>query len=354
MAADSSAGAQGGQYWRPFTFGAPGPIAGESTAVTTNGVDGVVSSNKFPSPSTFTAEAWFRTTTTTGGKILGFGNRQNGYDFSGNPAVSSSYDKHVYMTNDGRIVFGVYNGGTNTVTSPGALNDGQWHHVVATQGSKGMALYVDGASVGKNGVTTNQSYDGYWRVGGDNLNGWPNQPSSRFFAGTIANVAVYPSALSLTSVRAHYSAAGYTPPVIPLPSDAYGQAVYADEPVQYLRLDEPSGSTVADASNNGATAEAIGGVVRGTPGALPFGTGSSFAGGYVTSDGSTPSPTVYSAEVWFNTTTTTGGKIIGFGNNRLNNSSQYDKHVYMTNDGRLIFGVYFSGFGTVTLGTRPQ
>jgi chitodextrinase len=351
VAADSSAGAQGGQYWRPFTFGAAGPIAGETTAVTTNGIDNVISSNKFSSPSTFTAEAWFKTTTTTGGKIIGFGNRQNGYDFSGNPGMSGSYDKHVYMTNDGRLVFGVYNGRTDTVTSPTPLNDDQWHHVVATQGPKGMALYVDGAAVGKNGITTNQAYDGYWRVGGDNLNGWPNRPTSNFFAGTIANVAVYPTALSLTSVRDHYSAAGYTPPVIPLPADAYGQAVYADEPVQYLRLDEPSGTAVADASNNGATAQAIGSVTRGTAGALPAGTASSFAsGGYVTSDVSSPSPSTYSVEAWFSTTSTTGGKIIGFGNNRTGNSGSYDKHIYLTNDGRLVFGVYTGGFQTIVSG----
>ena len=28
-------------------------------------------------------------------------------------ASSAVYDKHVYMTNDGRLVFGVYNGGTS-------------------------------------------------------------------------------------------------------------------------------------------------------------------------------------------------------------------------------------------------
>jgi chitodextrinase len=348
LAADSSAGAQGGQYWRPFTYGAAGPIAGEATAVTTNGVDSVVSSNKFPSPSTFSAEAWFRTTTTSGGKIIGFGNRQNGYDFSGNPAVSNNYDKHVYMTNDGRVVFGVYNGSTDTVTSPTALNDGQWHHVVATQGPKGMALYVDGAAVGKNGVTTNQAYDGYWRVGGDNIGGWPNQPASSFFAGTIANVAVYPSALPLSSVRAHYAASGRTPPAIPTPSDAYGQAVYDDEPVQYLRLDELSGTTVADASNNGATAEAVGDVTRGVAGALPAGVAGRFAnGGYVTSDNAVPGPTTYSIEAWFSTTSGSGGKIIGFGNSRYDNSTGYDKHIYLTDDGRLVFGVYNGGFDTV-------
>ena len=45
-------------------------------------------------PNTFTVEAWFKTTTTTGGKIIGFGNRR--------PGRSSSYDRHVYMDNAGQ------------------------------------------------------------------------------------------------------------------------------------------------------------------------------------------------------------------------------------------------------------
>ena len=58
---------------------------------------------------------------------------------------------------------------------------------------------------------------GYWRVGGDNLNGWnldpwgansqgTTQPHSYYFNGTIADVAVYPAALSAAQVAAHYAA----------------------------------------------------------------------------------------------------------------------------------------------------
>jgi hypothetical protein len=61
--------------------------------------------------------------------------------------------------------------------------------------------------VGSNTTTTNQSYNGYWRVGGDNLNGWPSQPSSDYFAGSVDEAAVYPTALSAAQVAAHYAAA---------------------------------------------------------------------------------------------------------------------------------------------------
>ena len=72
------------------------------------------------------------------------------------------------MTNNGRLVFGVYPGSVQTITRPRGYNNNQWHHVVASLGRVGMALYVDGARVAsRTDVTTAQGYMGYWRVGGD-------------------------------------------------------------------------------------------------------------------------------------------------------------------------------------------
>ncbi len=73
-----------------------------------------------------------------------------------------------------------------------------------------MSLYVDGVKVGSNPTTTNQSYEGYWRVGEDNLNSWPSQPTSSFFQGSIDDPSVYNSALTPAQVAAQYTAAGYT------------------------------------------------------------------------------------------------------------------------------------------------
>ena len=49
-------------------------------------------------PQSFSAEAWFKTTTRSGGKIIGFG--------SVNTNNSSSSDRHVYMSNSGQLSFG--------------------------------------------------------------------------------------------------------------------------------------------------------------------------------------------------------------------------------------------------------
>ncbi len=210
-AADASPNGFNGTYESGTTQGVAGPFPG-TTATSFNGQNGLVSSNNsVPGPNAFTIEGWFKTTTNTGGKLIGFGNNQTG--------MSGNYDRHIYMMNDGQLVFGVYNSGVQTIETPDVYNDGQWHYVVATlDPSTGMSLYVDGQLIGTNSNTTPQSYTGYWRVGGDNLNAWnldpwgsnsqgTTEPNSYYFNGTMADVAVYPVALSAAQVAAHYAAA---------------------------------------------------------------------------------------------------------------------------------------------------
>ncbi len=73
--------------------------------------------------------------------------------------------------------------------------------MVASQGSDGLKLYVDGDLVGQNGQTQAQGYDGYWRIGGDNT--WGS--SSGTFEGRMDEVAVYPTVLAPTTVATHFS-----------------------------------------------------------------------------------------------------------------------------------------------------
>ncbi|MEU1485861.1 LamG domain-containing protein [Streptomyces sp. NPDC005752] len=200
FAADTTGGMNNGFLRNaPAYRQTPAAIAGDSTAIGFDGAAEYAYSNKLHAqPVRFSVETWIKTTTTRGGKVIGFGNltMQN----------STRFDKHVYMANDGRLVFGVNSGGRRTVTTAGAYNDGAWHHVVATQGTGGMRLYVDGQLRASNLLYTgNESYPGYWRVGGDNLSNWANRPTSNFFAGQIDETAVYPTALSASQVSAHYA-----------------------------------------------------------------------------------------------------------------------------------------------------
>lgn len=154
------------------------------------------STNNMKMGQQYSTELWFRTTTTTGGKLIGFGNSSSG--------SSSTYDRHVYMRNDGRLVYGTYPGIVRTVTSANSYRDGNWHHVVASQGWDGMKLFVDGQLVGSLPDVVSQDFAGFWRVGGDNLNNWPNRPTSNYFAGQIDEVAVYNRVLTSQEVSEHY------------------------------------------------------------------------------------------------------------------------------------------------------
>src|SRR5688572_8091468 len=51
---------------------------------------------------------------------------------------------------------------------------------------------------------TSQDYFGFWRVCGDNLNNWPNRPTSNYFNGQIDEVAVYNRVLTSQEVSDHY------------------------------------------------------------------------------------------------------------------------------------------------------
>ena len=59
------------------------------------------------------------------------------------------------------------------------------------------------------------AYYGNWRVGGDALNGWPQAPANGYLAGSIADVAIYPTALAATTVLSHYNggAVGASAPI---------------------------------------------------------------------------------------------------------------------------------------------
>ncbi|CAD5991104.1 conserved exported protein of unknown function [Agreia sp. COWG] len=304
-------------------------------------------------PNTFTVESWVKTTSTDGGKIIGFGSSATG--------SSASYDRMVYMSNDGTINFGVYTGQSQLVSSSKTYNDGEWHHVAATLSPAGMTLTIDGRQVGsRSDVTQGQDYTGYWRIAGDNLGGWPNKPNSDYLTGDIDEVAIYSAALTQDQLIAHYVAAGRTSPIPPAPADAYGASVYNLNPTLYWRLGESSGTTAADSGKRDNSGLYFGAFAQQTAGALKnvgdtaatFSPTSNGFGGWnqagVSSASSSPSTTSYTEELWFKTTTTSGGKLIGFGSSQTGTSGNYDRHVYMENDGRLTFGVWTGNANTAT------
>lgn len=203
-AADVSGNGRAGAYsLLGVTYGAAGPCPRDGhRAITLDGLTGSISGAATPTnPQTFSLEIWFRTTV-GGGKLIGLGNLATG--------PSSSYDRHLYLTDSGKLTFGVYPGAVRTITSPASYLDGAWHDAVATLGpstdpNPGMRLYVDGALVASDPTTTSaEANSGYWRIGYDNLAGWgPTQPTNFHFTGSLAFASTYTYVLTPAQVSGH-------------------------------------------------------------------------------------------------------------------------------------------------------
>lgn len=196
----------------------------------------VVAQDRLQGPQRFSVEAWVKTTTTRGGKIVGFGSSSSG--------TSSSYDRHLYMGSDGKVTFGVYSNQTYTVRSTDRVNDGRWHHVVGSFSPGRLELFVDGVSQGTLPATAAEVYQGYWRIGNDNLGGWPDTGNGGAMTGDVDEVAVYPIALTAADVMNHYrKGAGITPPPNTPPT-----ASFVAEPTSLDVAVDAGGSTDPDGS----------------------------------------------------------------------------------------------------------
>ena len=131
----------------------------------------------------------------------------------------------------------------------------------------------------------------------------------------------------------------------------YAAAVKATNATDYWTLGERTGTTGTDSVGSNPLVHGAG-VTVGAPGALlaTADAGATYSGadpGYSVSTVATKGPQTFSESLWFSTTTTRGGKLLGFGNSTGATSGQYDRHIYMDNGGHLVFGVYNGGTKTV-------
>ena len=321
------------------SLGTTGPLAStptsKSTAFTGADTSGGGSKNSVSAPQVFTIEAWFKTASKTGGAIVGFNAAQNG--------KAGTHDRDVYLDNTGRVTFGVWKGSQQTITSTPGFNDDTWHHVVASVSSTGQTLYVDGVQIGsKPTVTTADAYTGHWRVGGSMTTAWANAGSSSFLKGAVSNVAIYDRGLSASEIAAHRQAGLLTPTATPAPT-AYDDAVLTAAPVSYWPLNESSGNAGFDRA--GSNHLIVDNGTRGSTGPVttssaPTTTFAGTAGSGARTLTSAPAPQVFSIEAWFKTDSTSGGKIIGFGDAATRDSVSNDRNVYIDGAGRVSFGVY--------------
>jgi len=349
----SGSGSNTALVFNGITYQATGPIAG-GQGITTDGSTGwAETTSSYVNPETFTVLVWFKTSAASGA-LLGFGSQSN--PTTGTPA---EHDRQLWLDSSGKLVWGVYNGAVDQVTSSSAVNNGNWHFAAATIGSGGQDLYVDGASVGTGATTVAQSYTGWWSLGYASLAGWSDVPSNYYFNGAMAQVAVIPSQLSTTQISTLYadrsSLSTYTSAVNGFnPVDSWGLSDSGSVPYQGSIPGATASTTLADVSGNGNSGSAQGGVTLQAAGPTTLGgnavslNGSS---GYVQTANSYSNPEGFSAAAWFKSSSSSGGTILGFTTQPTDNTLllvNWDRTLWLDNTGKLVWGVYNGATSEVT------
>lgn len=190
-----------------------------------------------------TCEAWLCSSSTGFGDIIGQGgsglNSPAGsgnfggirMSYGGNNSGGPNLVALVYTGSGGTF----NNSSTNIQTTSNSVSLGQWHHCVMTYDGTNVLLYVDGSSQGAG--TTPMAIDTWspLTLGDGRWQGGPTRP----FSGVLDEVAVYTNVLPANRILAHFTAGTTTT------ASNYVQAVQADHPLLYYRMDAP-GYVTAD------------------------------------------------------------------------------------------------------------
>jgi concanavalin A-like lectin/glucanase superfamily protein len=211
-----------GTYSFSPTLGASGALMDSAnTAVTFDGVDDYVQvpdANVLDTGDTFTLEAWVKRGTTGVASQTIFDKQSSAY------VLRFMSDNKLYLRKSGT---------GDIVASTSAVTDtANWHHVTATKSGATVKLYVDGQDV--TGTVSNQT------ISNNAQPLWVGKESGTSFNGTIDDAAVYPTALSLSRVQAHYEA-----------GRPYHEEVERASPVSYWRMAD-GGETITHRGSQSA------------------------------------------------------------------------------------------------------
>lgn len=167
-------------------------------------------------------EAWVRTDSAGGGRIVGRGSNADG---------SSDYrtDTVLYLTDSGRPAFATTPDkpkATTALTGPSSVADGRWHHLVGTVGDGATTLWVDGVRVAESATANQAQFAGYWRLLGDAKTMLPDAPAAASVTGQVDEVAVYPFVLAGAAIQRHHAlGTGAPAPDTDAVRDSFSRAV---------------------------------------------------------------------------------------------------------------------------------
>lgn len=120
----------------------------------------------------------------------------------------------------------------------------------------------------------------------------------------------------------------------------YAKTVKKYRPYLYWRLSD-AGSSAKDSSGRKRTGKLRGLAQQTAPGAIAGNTavrsyGNAASTAYL--NRKLKGQQKFTVQVWINTTTQTGGKILGFENTKTSGGSRFDRSLYLTDSGKLVFG----------------
>lgn len=265
IAADLINASANGTIAGGVTLNVPSPVIGGGTAMTFNGTTGYVSAPVTALGTTFAIEAWIKTTSSAFMEIAEIGNIQ-------------------FYVNGGTL--GANVGGVS-INSLFPVADNVWHHVVLVSNGTVGAVYCDGTFKASSAAVAVMPGTTFFigRYYGSAVN---------FFNGSLDEVAIYPTVLTLPQINAHYVAGTTT-------LDRYATTVLTHSPSNYWRLNETSGAVAADLVG-AAPGTISGGVTLAQPGQV--GTAMLFAGAgqIATTPAVVSTPVAVTVEIWAQST----------------------------------------------------
>ncbi|MBA0127928.1 DNRLRE domain-containing protein [Haloechinothrix sp. YIM 98757] len=203
--ADGNSELRRGVYYRAGGGQVDGPFPGSHG----RSFDGQDSYATLPAHQTISnnqmsVELWFKTTSDDGGVLFSTGNfkRDDTLEGTGSTPV-------LYVGTDGKLYGHFWNGQAEGISTSGAVNDGEWHHVTLSATDDHQTMYLDGDQVGTldGEISTDYLYN-YVGTGVVTTSGWPARPEDPWghFEGAISHLALYQRPVSESEVSSHYAA----------------------------------------------------------------------------------------------------------------------------------------------------
>jgi hypothetical protein len=117
--------------------------------------------------------------------------------------AASVWDRMLYVNTSGKLIWGVFAGSQN-VTNLGVVNDNTWRQVITTYDNGTTLHFFNGTQIASNNAT-NFNFNGWWRIFGNTIAGWPNSTDGGFI-GDGSIVRIYNRALSAPEVLQNFNA----------------------------------------------------------------------------------------------------------------------------------------------------